>query len=51
MLTVGAAAGAAAGRSREVHTTAPESESSTMRPAPTRLKARALSRGRPTWPK
>ena len=36
---------------RDVQTTAPESESSTMRPAPTRLKASALSRGSPTWPK
>jgi len=33
---------------REVHTTAPESESRTMSPAPTRLKARALSLGSPT---
>ena len=35
----------------EVQTTAPDSDSSTISPAPTRLKARALSRDRPIWPK
>ena len=43
--------GAGSGVPRASQTTAPESESSTIRPAPTRLKARALSRGRPTWAK
>ncbi len=36
---------------REVQTTAPDKDKSTIRPAPTRLKARALSRDRPIWPK
>ena len=43
--------GAARGCRRVSHATAPDSDSSTIRPAPTMEKARALSRGSPTWAK